>query len=338
MSAQTLKIHLTTVFLKYLLPGLCPVANFLFLSGSTVRPILAQAPHESSITQLAAPRAPFVSPGTQHRPSNSDVLSFWYGPSYRTPFVLVPNTSRAENIERSAIEFSHTSFWALGSNFADIMLSKSSMAEPASGGGTGATEAYVTLRSNIGLNEITGSRRFLHGPLRNLAIETGANLETKNSSFAPAERTIYLGPNLQFAVPRGYLNLGIHFRKEWNHEGVLGKSEDYHPDFNLEPTWMLPFTIGKVHLAYTGFADYNTPKGDDSFGSKTVPEFLLRSAVSADVGALFCGRAQLLDLNAGFWYWHNEYGKPSSNPGAAQMTPIFGLSLHLDGGRSTRRN
>lgn len=209
-----------------------------------------------------------------------------------------------------------------------------SKAEPASGGGRGATEAYVTLRSNIGLNQSTGTRAFQKGPISNIAIETGANLETKNSSFAPSERTIYFGPNLQIAVPRGYFNVGVHMRKEWNHEGVLGKSEDYDPDLNIEPTWMLPFTIGKVHVAYTGFADYNIQKGKDSFGSKTVGEFLLRNVVTLDVGALLFGRARLVNLDGGFWYWRNEYGKPSSDLGAEQMTPIFGLAFHLDGGPS----
>jgi hypothetical protein len=176
------------------------------------------------------------------------------------------------------------------------------------------------------------------GPLRDVAIEVGANLETKNSSFAPAERTIYFGPNLQFAVPRGYFNVGLHLRKEWNHEGVLGKAENYDPDFNIEPTWMLPFTIGKMHLAYSGFAEYNTQKGTDSFGTRSAAEFLLRNVMTADVGGLLFGRSQLVELNGGFWYWHNEYGKPSFEPGTEQMTPIIGLSFHLDGGRASHRN
>jgi len=175
------------------------------------------------------------------------------------------------------------------------------------------------------------------GPLNNIAIEAGANLEAKNSSFAPAERTIYLGPKLQMALSKGYFNVGLHVRKEWNHEGVLGKSENYHPDFNIEPTWMLPFTIGKLHMAYSGFADYNTPKGTDSFGTKTVSEFLIRSFVSIDIGAMLFHRSQFVDLRGGVWYWHNEYGKPSSIPGAAQTTPIVGLAFHLDGGRDARR-
>ena len=127
-------------------------------------------------------------------------------------------------------------------------------------------------------------------------------------------------------------------RQEWNHEGVLGKSENYHPDFNTEATWMLPFTLGKMHLAYAGFADYNTPKGKDSFGTQTVGEFLIRSTVSVDAGRSCSGGRNSLDMSAGLWYWHNEYGKPSSIPGAKQATPFIGLVYHLDGGRAVERH
>jgi hypothetical protein len=160
------------------------------------------------------------------------------------------------------------------------------------------------------------------------------NLQTKNSAFEPSEKTIYFGPNFNLKVPAGYLKVGIHLRKEWVHEGTLGKVADYDPDFNIEPSWLIPFSIGKLHLAHSGFADYNTPKGKDTFGTDTASEFLIRSAVSVDIGSLMLKRAQLVELNGGLWYWQNEYGKSASEPGAAQTTPIMGLTFHLDGGRA----
>ena len=306
--------------------ALCAVSQPAARAQQLAEPLITAS------VEAAAPPA-----DVPHKPAGVDVLTYWYGPFYKTPFVMKPGSSQAADIPRHTIEYSHIGFWSLGSNFADVMVNKSSMAEPASGGGGGAIEAYVILRSNFGLNEVTGTKRFRYGPLRDVSAEFGANLETKNSSYAPSERTIYVGPNLQFAMPRGYLNLGLHFRKEWNHEGILGKSEDYDPDFNLEPTWMLPFSVGKVHFAYTGFAEFNTAKGKDSFGKETVAEFMIRNSVAIDMGALLLHRAQLVDLHGGFWYWHNEYGKPSSDPGAKQMTPMVGLAIHLDGGRAIQR-
>lgn len=284
--------------------------------------------HTSDFTE-----APSQAQAPNHSSTSVNTLTYWYGTHYHTPFVLKPNSGEPANIIRNSIEYKHTDFWSMGSNFADVMLAKSNMAEPSSGGGDGAVEAYVTLRSTFGLNEITGTRAFQFGPVRNVALEIGGNFETKNSSFAPSERTIYIGPNLQFVVSRGYLNLGLHYRKEWNHEGVLGKNENYDPNFNIEPSWMFPFAIGEAHLAFAGFAEYNTPKGTDSFGTPSAPEFLFRSTVSLDLGSLILRRAQLVELNGGVWYWRNEYGKPASLPGTAQTTPIIGLTFHLNGGK-----
>lgn len=303
--------------------------------------MLPQLPAQESLTTASstAPRTVQAPDGPPSHPVqySSDLLSYWYGHSYHTPFVLNPATGKAANIARNSIEYTHAGCTGILSSFADVTLSHSDESEPAAGGGSGATEIYAILRPGVSLNGLTRSSTFHKGPLRDITFEVGANLETKNSSYAPAERTLYIGPALQFALPRGFLNVGLHARKEWNHEGILGKPENYEPDFNIEPNWMIPFTLGKVHLSYSGFAEYNTAKGRDSFGSDTVGEFLLRNSLAIDLGRTLFHRAQLVELNAGFWYWHNEYGKPSSDPGAEQMTPIFGLSFHLDGGRLVRR-
>jgi hypothetical protein len=300
------------------------------LTGQDSAQVTSTAPAATAAGQAEVIPKPLAQ---QH---NSDVVAYWYGPNYRTPFVVKPGTGEAADIRRNSVEYSHVGSWGMVNNFADVMANMSDMAEPAASGGSGATEAYVILRSNVGLNQATDSSTFHRGPLRDLSIEVGANLETKNSSYAPSEKTIYVGPNLQFSLPRGFFNVGLHLRKEWNHEGVLGKSESYDPGFNIEPTWMLPFAIGKAHLTFSGFADYNTPKGKDSFGTPTVGEFLIRSIVAMDIGGTLFHRSRLLDLSGGLWYWHNMYGKPASAPGAEQMTPIIGMALHLDGFRTHR--
>ena len=314
-------------------------AWILSVVSMTGQAIHAQgAVQTSSNASAVAPVQPNETVSDESRGTHgSDVVAYWYGSSYHTPFVLKPGTGQAADIARHSLEYTHLGFWSMGSNFADVMVNQSNLAEQAASGGVGATEVYATLRSDVRLNAVTHSNMFRFGPVRDVAVELGANLEAKNSSFAPAERTIYFGPKLQFVLPRGYFNLGLHLRKEWNHEGVLGKAENYSPDFNVEPAWLLPFAIGKLRLAYSGFADYNTCKGKDSFGSPTAPEFLIRSSVSADVGAVLFHRSQLMEVGAGLWYWHNEYGKPASDPGATQSAPFIGLAFHLDGGRAARR-
>jgi len=300
--------------------------------------LFSAAAQESSSAIPDAPTAVAARPAAesqkaQFQPHSSDTVSYWYGSNYRTPFVMIPNTGKAANIARNSVEYIHVGSASMLNNFADVTVSMSDLSEPAAAGGSGATEAYVILREGIGLNELTHSSAFKRGPLRNVAFEMGANLETKNSSFAPAERTLYIGPKFVFAVPKGFFNVGLHFRQEWNHEGVLGKPEDYTPNFNIEPTWMVPFKIGKAQLAFSGFAEYNSPKGIDSFGSKTVSEYLVRSVMAVDIGSVLMHKPQLLDLNGGLWGWHNEYGKPASDPGAKQLTPFVGITLHLGGGQ-----
>jgi hypothetical protein len=252
----------------------------------------------SSSARVGSPGSEFVESraaapptGPARRSPNTDTLSYWYGENYHTPFVLKPGTFQAANIQRNSLEFKHTDSWTLGYNFVDLILAKSNMSEPSSGGGDGATEAYITIRSGFGLNEISCTRAFQFGPVRNVALEVGANIQTKNSEFAPSERTLYFGPNFEMKMPKGYLKVGLHLRKEWVHEGTLGKVANYDPNFNFEPSWLIPFSIGNAHLTYSGFADYNTPKGKDTFGTNTSSEFLIRSAVGLDIGALILSRA-----------------------------------------------
>lgn len=172
-------------------------------------PIFVAAQDSSSAEPLIAPIETIQkSPAASAERFGSNVVSYWHGPNYRTPFVTLPGTTKAADIPRNTLEYTHVSFWAMGSNFADIMVNQSSMAEPASGDGLGATEIYATLRSDVSLNEATHSEVLHRGPVRDVSLEVGANLETKNSSYAPAERTIYFGPKLKFAVPKGYFNVG----------------------------------------------------------------------------------------------------------------------------------
>jgi nucleoside-specific outer membrane channel protein Tsx len=244
--------------------------------------------------------------------------------------VTSPSQPDGADIARNTIEIVHSDSWKYGSNFIDINLRKSSDVEPALGGTTGALEVYAIFRSDFNLNRIAGTRTFAIGPLRDIALEFGANLESKNSHYAPEERTIYVGPNFQFNIPKGFLNVGLHFRKEWNHQGITGKDEDYSPNFNVEITWSVPLPTGRVPLKLEGFCEINTPKGPDSFGSPSHTEFLIHPRLMLDFGAIAFGKPHLLEVGGGYEYWHNVYGKQAHvKPGAIEKTPFFQVTLHL---------
>jgi hypothetical protein len=264
-----------------------------------------------------------------------DTLMYVFGPRYRNPFITSPSLPDGADISRNAIEFKHIDAWKYGHNLVEIIIKKSSDLEPAAGGGTGAMGLYSIFRSGVGINRIAGAPIVAIGPLRDIDIQAGMNLETKSSDYAPQERTLYFGPNLQFRIGAGFLNVGLHVRKEWNHNGNLGKNESYDFNFNIEPVWHFPFRIGGARLAFDGFADYNTPKGKDAAGRDTRAEFIVRPLLKLDISPVVGQKAHVLELGVGFQYFHNMFGKDASRvPGAHEFTPVFSLAVHLPLGGS----
>ena len=264
-----------------------------------------------------------------------DTLMYVFGPGYRNPFTITPSQPGGADISRNAIEFKHVDAWRYGHNLVEIVIKKSSDVEPAAGGGDGAMGLYAIFRSGLGINRLAGAPVVAIGPLRDVAIQAGMNLETKNSDYAPQERTLYLGPSFQFRVGGGFLNVALQLRKEWNHNGHLGKAESYDLGFNVEPVWHLPFRLGGVNLALDGFAAYNTAKGKDAAGRDTRAELIARPLLKLDLGTLAGGKPHVLELGVGFEYWHNMFGKDAERvPGAKQLTPVFSLAVHLPLGRA----
>lgn len=308
----------------------------LFLLTACVASFPGEIQAEEAQTATAA--QPGTTPPTgeagrqrKHSSSFSDnSVSYFYGPLYRTPFITTPSQPDGADIIRSTIQFKHLDAWKYGSNLFTVDIRRSNSVEPAAGGGGGALEAYAVLRSAFSLNRITNTKTFAMGPLRDVSFEVGANLETKNSAYAPMERTLYVGPKLQFKLPRGFLNVGLHFRKEWNHEGILGRDESYNPNFNIEPVWAIPFRVMDVPMSFEGFADFNTPKGRDSFGTPSSSEILIRPQLKFLLSQIMHMESRIFEVGIGLEYWHNMYGKPAGHlPGAEQLTPLFTLTVHL---------
>lgn len=264
-----------------------------------------------------------------------DTLMYVFGPKYWNPFIATPSQPDGADISRNNIEFKHIDAWKYGHNLVEIIIKKSSDVEPAAGGGTGALGLYSIFRFGAGINRIAGAPLVAIGPLRDIDIQAGMNLETKSTDYAPQERTLYFGPNLQFRFGQGFLNLGLHLRKEWNHNGNLGQSESYDVDLNVEPFWHFPFQIGGARFAFDGFADYNTPKGKDAAGRDTRAEFIARPLLKLDISPVVGRKAHVLELGVGFQYYHNMFGKDASRvPGADEFTPVFSLAVHLPLGGS----
>jgi hypothetical protein len=262
-----------------------------------------------------------------------DTVAYVYGPAFRNPFIRSAEQPDGADIARHAIELKHVDAWRYGFNFGHVQIKKSNDVEPAAGGGTGVIGLYAIFRSGVGINRAAGRQVISLGPLREIAIQGGINLETKNSEFAPEERSIYFGPNLQFRLGGGFLNVGLHVRKEWNHNGDVGKNESYDVNFNVEPVWSFPFRAGRARFLFEGAGGINTPKGRDAAGRDTKTAVILRPVLKLDVSPLIRQKARVLEVGAGFEYWHNMFGKDADRvPGANQVTPVFMLVVHLPGG------
>ena len=270
-------------------------------------PVAAEAPpipvpQEAPAGQAPGGAAPGTTPAFRPPTFADDTLMYVYGPHYRNPFTVTPSQPDGADISRNAIEFKHVDAWKYGHNLVDVIIKKSSHVEPAAGGGDGAVGVYGIFRSGIGINRVAGRPMIALGPLKDIDIQVGLNLETKNSEFAPAERTIYVGPNLQFRFGRGFVNVGLQLRKEWNHNGDLGMKESYDVNFNVSPVWHVPFTLGGAQLAFDGFADYNTAKGKDVGGRDTKPEFITRPQLKLDISRIVGQKARVLEIGVGFQY------------------------------------
>jgi hypothetical protein len=307
-----------------------PVAVLVVLLMSSPIPSASAQEQPTGGGATAPAAAPAASQGVKPPLFADDTLMYVFGPAYRNPFVVSPSQPDGADIQRNAIEFKHIDAWKYGHNAIDIIVKKADDIEPAAGGGTGAAGFYAIFRSGVGVNRVAGRSIVSLGPLRDIDLQAGVNLETKNSAFAPQEHTIYLGPNLQFRMGAGFLNVGLQLRKEWNHNGNLGKSESFDTGFNVEPVWHIPFRLGPVRLAFDGYADYNTAKGKDAAGRETEAEFIARPLLKVDISRLVGQPAHVLEAGAGLEYWHNMFGKNADLvPGANQLTPVFTLAVHL---------
>lgn len=101
----------------------------------------------AAMTPLAAQK---LAPDVHRESHRSEVVSYWYGANYRTPFVVDSQTGKGADIRRNAIEYTHAEQSGILTSFADVTLSQSDMAEPAASGGTGArrqSERSISARS-----------------------------------------------------------------------------------------------------------------------------------------------------------------------------------------------
>jgi hypothetical protein len=251
------------------------------------------------------------------------------------PYARTPGTANGGSITKQSIELTHIDGWSLGTNFIDVTYTKSNDRDPSNGPSgstenTGAAEYFTVWRSALSGNRISGDpKMFTYDPifLSDISLDFGANLGVKNNSFASNTRAPMIGPKFSFELPnKGFLDFAAHAYKEWNHNGIVGKSDDFDTTWNLEAGFAQPFNLWGVPLAFKGFFDITGPKGKDSFGNETTTETLVHVKLVADVGKMLFDIRNRFEMGPGFQYWYDKFGNDqriNGNVGSVERTPFF---------------
>jgi nucleoside-specific outer membrane channel protein Tsx len=254
---------------------------------------------------------------------------YWYSPDFRES-----DTNNGKNISKNILSFTHVDGGnKLGNNFLNVDMLKSNAGDPtASSSGTtteGATEVYIVYRHDVSLDKVTNSKKFSFGPVKDVLITGGADLNTKNTEFAPEKRMPVFGPTFSLKVPHGFWDVSFLWDKEWNNNGIVGKGVEFKSAAMLASAWGFPFRIGKAPMSFEGFGTLNSTKGKDGFGNGTKPETLLHPKLMYNIGSLFSEKHNY-SIGVGYEYWNNKFGNDNhANPGSCAHAPFAEVALHL---------
>ena len=281
------------------------------------------------ITAALAAACAFTQP-LQAATWSDTFIGYRYGTDFREP------TNR-NDVEKHVVQLTHSSGYATGQNFANLDVFQSDSKDPASGSNNGATEFYLTYRHQFHLGKLL-DRSLAFGPLKEVAITAGFDLNTKNTRFAPRKRLLVVGPTLKFDVP-GFLDVSLLLGKEWNHCG-LGSPACPRSDISFDPQWIvstswgIPFQAGSLPMKFQGFLNVIGEKGKDYAGVRTHTETLMRTSLMVDVGQLAGSRKNMLWMGVGYEYWRNKFGNRDyangvEKPGIDTDAPTFQLEYHF---------
>ncbi len=184
-------------------------------------------------------------------------VTYRYGPAFREPGVTNSAHANGIDIPKHILTFTHLDGGSVWSNFLNGDLLFSTSRDPANNSRSGAVEFYGLYRGDLSLNQATGTKMFSFGSiLQDVSPQVGGDLNTKNTAFAPEKKLLVFGPDLHWNIPGGFLSTAFQFSKEWNNNGITGRSVDFDPAWEFEAVWSFPLDpIVKLPVAFDGFAD-----------------------------------------------------------------------------------
>lgn len=254
---------------------------------------------------------------------NDTYIGYRYGSDFHYPGV-------PDKVAQNIGYLTTTGGFRFGSYAFNVDYLVSNSANPEAGGPSsgGAQEVYSVGRIELSAGKILG-RPVGIGIIRDVGLTGGFEFGTKNDAYGERARMLVFGPTIEFALPRGFLNLTAGLRTESNHNGITGVDVRFNTAWHIESSWLFPFRVGPLPLVLRGFASLTGPKGKDGFGVETTTEFLTRVSLLADLGS-FAGHPRAVYAGVGYEYWHHMYGTPTSETvGTITSVPMLMAEIHF---------
>jgi nucleoside-specific outer membrane channel protein Tsx len=234
----------------------------------------------------------------------------------------------SRNVNKIILNIGHFDVWDYGSNFFNVDFLFSNANEPANNSPGGSTEVYALYRGQLSPDKIFGlNTKF--GPIQAINFEAGGDIETENTQFAPHKKLLVAGPNFHIDVPAGFLNIGVHISKEWNNNGIVGRTVNFSAAPEFEFVWLFPMAFTSLPMDFRGFANVVLPKGKDGFGNHTYTEILSRPQLQLDVGKMLFNRPHVPDLYLALELWLHKFGNGSNVSGSTEVAPEIGIEVHF---------
>jgi nucleoside-specific outer membrane channel protein Tsx len=245
------------------------------------------------------------------------------------PWVSNPGGGKgSRDVNKIIVNVGHFDVWDYGTNFFNVDVLFSNANEPANNSPGGSTEFYAVYRGQLSPDKILGiNTKF--GPISAINFEFGGDAEGENTQFAPDKKLLVAGPNFNFALPAGFLNIGVHVSKEWNNNGIVGKAVNFSPAPEFEFVWLYALKFTGLPLDFRGFMNIVLPKGKDGFGGNTYTEILARPQLQLDIGTMLLNKPHKPDLYLAVEFWQHKFGNSSQLSGSSEVTPEIGVEYHF---------
>lgn len=258
----------------------------------------------------------------------SDWAIGWrHGADFREPGVVGGGGSAAA-IDKNIANLTWVQGSARGGNLLIVDALFSGNADPDRSGNGGAREVYLIYRHRFASQALFG-RRLGFGPVRDTDWVAGLDLNTKDTAYAPRKRMLVAGAQFQFDVSRGFLQTSLLAAREWDHNGIVGRAENFRTTWAVESSWMAPLQLGSLPVQLEGYLNVYGPKGRDDFGLRRRTEVLLHPRLMFDLGSGI-GHPRRLWVGIGYEYWYNKFGVDHAlTPGALQQAWMVEAAWHL---------